>query len=59
MFNVCRLQRSAILNGINPVRHLRVTTRREYNYEFEKDRKQWKEDIKVVRKEHKQEYWNL
>lgn len=37
---------------------LRVRVRREINFTFENERKQYTEEMKGFRKEHLKEYWN-
>ena len=38
---------------------LRVRVAREINYDFENERKKLKEDMKLRRKQYKQEYWQM
>ena len=36
---------------------LRIRQAREINYQFENERKQWHQDMKVSRKEHLKAFW--
>lgn len=37
---------------------LRVRVAREVNYQFENERKQWKEEMKKYRTQHAEQFWN-
>ena len=42
-----------------PARQYRLAYKRQINYHFENERKKFKQDAKVYRKIHKEQYWNL
>jgi hypothetical protein len=43
----------------NPQRFLRKATRREINVEFEVERKDYQNKVAAIRKNHKQEFWDM